>query len=268
MELDHAWLEAVESVVVPGELVGVLEAVVGAEAASDVELEVDGDAALAESGVEVVEAFELDGFDEGVSFGVGAVFGHDVVGVVESDGVDAEAGEGVGDLVGLVMGGEAASEADVGAEEALGCVGGVGGVGEDALGGDDGVAVAMALAILDNTALKHPKLEVVLTVDEEVGLCGAECLDTDKLSGRYLINLDSEDEGVFLTGSAVRKLQPEPEEVPQKKKVSHTVSRRGEIMVCSDKYQQCGKIGSKDPISTRISSIFDEYVTFRTVLIE
>lgn len=70
------------------------------------------------------------------------------------------------------------------------------------LGADDGVAVAMSLAILDNTSLKHPPLEVVLTVDEEVGLYGAEAVDASLLKGKYLINLDSDGEGVFLTGSA------------------------------------------------------------------
>ncbi len=70
------------------------------------------------------------------------------------------------------------------------------------LGGDDGIAVAMALAILDDDTIKHPALEIVLTVDEEVGLCGAEGIDPSNLSGRFLINLDSDDEGIFLTGSA------------------------------------------------------------------
>ena len=70
------------------------------------------------------------------------------------------------------------------------------------LGADDGVAVAYALAILEDNTLKHPRLQVVLTVDEEVGLGGAEGIDESKLSAKYMINLDSDDEGVFLTGSA------------------------------------------------------------------
>lgn len=70
------------------------------------------------------------------------------------------------------------------------------------LGGDNGIAVAMALAILDDDSIKHPALEIVLTVDEEVGLCGAEAIEPANLSGKYLINLDSDDEGIFLTGSA------------------------------------------------------------------
>lgn len=63
------------------------------------------------------------------------------------------------------------------------------------LGGDDGIAVAYALAILENGALKHPALEVVITTDEEVGLLGAAALDTSDLKGTYMINMDSEEEG-------------------------------------------------------------------------
>lgn len=70
------------------------------------------------------------------------------------------------------------------------------------LGGDDGIAVAYALAILDDDSLDHPALEAVFTVDEEVGLLGANVFDTGVLSGKYMLNLDSEDEGIFLTGCA------------------------------------------------------------------
>lgn len=70
------------------------------------------------------------------------------------------------------------------------------------LGGDDGIAVAYALAILDDDTLKHPKLEVVFTVDEEVGMGGAGGIDLSDLTGRRLLNLDSEEEGIFLTSCA------------------------------------------------------------------
>ncbi len=65
------------------------------------------------------------------------------------------------------------------------------------LGGDDGIAIAMGLAILEDENISHPKLEVVFTTEEEVGMEGAIGLDASKLSGKYLLNLDSEDEGVF-----------------------------------------------------------------------
>jgi len=70
------------------------------------------------------------------------------------------------------------------------------------LGGDDGIAVAYGLALLAAKDLQHPRLEVVLTVDEETGLYGAEAIDMSMLKGKKLINLDSEEEGIFTVGCA------------------------------------------------------------------
>ena len=70
------------------------------------------------------------------------------------------------------------------------------------LGGDDGVAVAMMLAVLDDNTLAHPPVEAVFTADEEIGLLGAAALDADVLQGKRLINLDSETEGVFTVSCA------------------------------------------------------------------
>lgn len=70
------------------------------------------------------------------------------------------------------------------------------------LGGDDGIAVAMALAILEDRSLEHPPLEAVFTVDEEVGMLGAAAMDMSELRGKYLLNIDNEEEGVFLTSCA------------------------------------------------------------------
>lgn len=70
------------------------------------------------------------------------------------------------------------------------------------LGGDDGIAVAMGLAILEDDTLEHPDLEVVFTTEEEVGMDGAIALDTSDLKAAYLLNLDSEAEGEFLAGCA------------------------------------------------------------------
>lgn len=70
------------------------------------------------------------------------------------------------------------------------------------LGGDDGIAVAYALALLDSQDLPHPRLEVVITVDEEVGMDGARGIDLSSLTGKRLLNLDSEEEGIFLTSCA------------------------------------------------------------------
>ncbi len=70
------------------------------------------------------------------------------------------------------------------------------------LGGDDGIAVAMALALLEDKTLPHPAIEALFTVDEEIGMVGATAFDTSILNGRMLINLDSEDEGVFTVSCA------------------------------------------------------------------
>ena len=70
------------------------------------------------------------------------------------------------------------------------------------LGGDDGIAVAFALALMDDTTIPHPPLEVIITVDEEVGMLGAAVIDLSELKGRTLINIDSEEEGVFTVSCA------------------------------------------------------------------
>ena len=70
------------------------------------------------------------------------------------------------------------------------------------LGGDDGIAVAMALAALDDDSLPHPRLEVILTTEEEVGMDGAMALDVSPIRGRKMLNLDSEAEGIFTVSCA------------------------------------------------------------------
>lgn len=73
---------------------------------------------------------------------------------------------------------------------------------ETSLGGDNCIAVAMALAILADKTMPHPPLEAVFTVDEEVGMEGAFGLDCSDLKGRQLLNLDSEEEGIFTVSCA------------------------------------------------------------------
>ena len=70
------------------------------------------------------------------------------------------------------------------------------------LGGDDGIAVAYALALLDSKDIPHPPLEVVITVDEETGMYGAAGVDLSMLKGRMLLNIDSEEEGIFTVACA------------------------------------------------------------------
>lgn len=70
------------------------------------------------------------------------------------------------------------------------------------LGGDDGVAVAIALSILCDNSLKTPPIEAVFTTDEETGMYGAKGIDVSLLSAKRFINIDSENEGVFTVGCA------------------------------------------------------------------
>ena len=70
------------------------------------------------------------------------------------------------------------------------------------LGGDDGIALAYAMALLADKTIAHPPLEVIITVDEEIGMLGADVIDLSMLKGRQLINLDSEDEGIFTVSCA------------------------------------------------------------------
>ncbi len=91
------------------------------------------------------------------------------------------------------------------------------------LGADDGIGVAMALAILEDSGLAHGPIECLFTVDEETGLTGAYALEKDFLKGKILLNLDSEDEGQFFIGCAGGKnteitIDFEEEDVPKNSK--------------------------------------------------
>lgn len=70
------------------------------------------------------------------------------------------------------------------------------------LGGDDGIAVAYLLALLDAKEIPHPRIEAVLTVGEETGMEGAREIDVSMLQGRRMLNLDNEEEGVLLVSCA------------------------------------------------------------------
>ncbi|MBQ6543156.1 MAG: aminoacyl-histidine dipeptidase [Clostridia bacterium] len=70
------------------------------------------------------------------------------------------------------------------------------------LGGDDGAAVAICLALLDSSDISHPPLEVVFTSDEEIGMVGAFAYDAGRLRGKRMINLDSEAEDVLWVSCA------------------------------------------------------------------
>lgn len=70
------------------------------------------------------------------------------------------------------------------------------------LGGDDGIAVACGLALLASKDIPHPPLELLVTTSEETGMDGAHALQADHLSGKTLLNIDSEEEGVFFVSCA------------------------------------------------------------------
>lgn len=70
------------------------------------------------------------------------------------------------------------------------------------LGADDGIAIAMAMAILASDNIPHPPIEAVFTINEETGMDGAEFIDPSHISGRRMINIDSEDEGIITVGCA------------------------------------------------------------------
>ncbi|MBZ3935968.1 beta-Ala-His dipeptidase [Methanimicrococcus blatticola] len=70
------------------------------------------------------------------------------------------------------------------------------------LGADNGIGMAYMLAVAASENIPHPRLELLFTTDEEVGLTGAQGMNADFISGSYLINLDSEEEGVIIIGCA------------------------------------------------------------------
>ena len=73
---------------------------------------------------------------------------------------------------------------------------------QTSLGADNGIALALAMAVAEDESVVHPPLELLFTVDEESGLTGATKLDADIISGQVLLNIDSEEEGVFTVGCA------------------------------------------------------------------
>ena len=88
------------------------------------------------------------------------------------------------------------------------------------LGADSGIGMAAALAVLLDNSLEHPAIEALFTVDEETGLTGAFGLGEGMLTGKYLVNLDSEDEGELFIGCAggvdtVATMTYESEELPE-----------------------------------------------------
>ena len=70
------------------------------------------------------------------------------------------------------------------------------------LGGDDGIALAYAMAILEDNTIEHPALEVLITSDEEAGMSGAMAVQPHYINGKIVLNIDSEEEGKLLVSCA------------------------------------------------------------------
>lgn len=66
------------------------------------------------------------------------------------------------------------------------------------LGADDGIAISFALALLDSNDIPHPALEILITTAEETSMIGASYVTSEHLNGKTLINIDAEEEGIFL----------------------------------------------------------------------
>lgn len=102
---------------------------------------------------------------------------------------------------------------------------------ETTLGGDNGIAIAYALAVLAAKDIPHPPIEVLITTEEETGMGGAMALDASSLKGKYLINMDSEEEGKLLVSCSggIRTTQTLPItwENADKSFISYTISISG-----------------------------------------
>ncbi len=70
------------------------------------------------------------------------------------------------------------------------------------LGADNGIAIAIAMSLMTDDSVEHPPVELLFTVEEETGLTGATGLKPNTLKGKYLINIDSENDNVFTVGCA------------------------------------------------------------------
>ncbi len=97
------------------------------------------------------------------------------------------------------------------------------------LGGDDGIAIAYALAILDSDDIRHPALEVIITTDEETGMEGALVLDVSDIKSRRMLNIDSEVEGDLLVSCAggMRVACHLPVEREMKKGIKYSLTVEG-----------------------------------------
>ena len=137
------------------------------------------------------------------------------------------------------------------------------------LGGDDGIAVAYCLAILDSKDIPHPPLEVVITTNEETGMYGAAAIDLSGLKGKKMINIDNEEEGVFITSCAggarvYSKLSMEQENADGTK---CTVAVSGLLGGHSGEMIKCGR-GNANHIAGRILYRLSKEMSIKLISID
>lgn len=141
------------------------------------------------------------------------------------------------------------------------------------LGGDNGIAVAMALAILEAEDIDHPPLEVVITTNEESGMDGAKALDPKLIHGRILINIDSDEEGVVLAGCAGGErnkvsLPISWEDIDLEDKVIYSITVSGLLGGHSGLEIDKGRGNANKILARTLSFVKDECFSLRLAYIE
>ena len=128
------------------------------------------------------------------------------------------------------------------------------------LGADDGIAVAIILALLSDNSLSHPPIEAIFTTDEETGMDGARALDTSVLKGKTMINLDSEDEHtlwVSCAGGARADIDIPVKRVAKKYKNTYRVTLKNLCGGHSGTEIDKGRINAVKALSAFLSSLPD-----------
>lgn len=141
------------------------------------------------------------------------------------------------------------------------------------LGGDNGIAVAMALAILEAEDIDHPPLEVFITTNEESGMDGAKALDPKLIHGRILINIDSDEEGVVLAGCAGGErnkvsLPISWEDIDLEDKVIYSITVSGLLGGHSGLEIDKGRGNANKILARTLSFVKDECFSLRLAYIE
>lgn len=134
------------------------------------------------------------------------------------------------------------------------------------LGADNGIAVAMGMAILASKEIEHPALELLVTTEEETGMAGAEALNPENIDGRILINIDSEEEGTLLVscagGITAKTAIPAVWEEPNKDLVTCAIRIRGLKGGHSGMEINKGR-GNSNKLMGRILAALNDSVDFR-----